>query len=118
VHEFCLSVVKDVVVAEEGVAAKLVSYLIAALNEWLLIEVVADSYRAADDKVHFKHFVLFIVNHVLVLLFVKMARLEAIGDVVEEFAVFVLLGVKEKSEVVEHVVEKVVNDNTSLDTSR
>jgi hypothetical protein len=46
-----------------------------------------------------------------------MARFKAVSYVIKEFAVFVLLRIEEKPEVVENVIEQVVHDYPSLDTS-
>lgn len=69
---------------------------------------------SANDKIHFKNFVFFIVNNIFFLSLSEMARFESVGNVVEKLAVFVLLRVEEKSEVVKNIIKQVVNYDSSL----
>jgi hypothetical protein len=47
-----------------------------------------------------------------------MTRLQAISNVVKELAVFVLLRIEEKPEVIKNIIEKIVHNYSSLYTSR
>ena len=44
-----------------------------------------------------------------------MSRLKAESNIVEELAIFVLLWIEEKAEVVEDIIEEVMDDYTALD---
>ena len=81
-HKLGFSVVKDVVVAKKTVAAKIVSDLVALFNKWLLIEVVTHANSSTYDEVHFQDFVFLVVDHVLVLSFIKVTRLQSICYIV------------------------------------
>lgn len=60
---------------------------------------------ARDDEIHFEYFFFFIINDIFVVFFAKVARFEAKSDIIKEFAVFVLLRVEEKAEIVENVIK-------------
>jgi len=60
---------------------------------------------ARDDEIHFEHFFFFIINNVFVVFLAEVARFEAKSDIIQEFAVFVLLRVEEKAEIVENVIK-------------
>ena len=47
-----------------------------------------------------------------------MSRLKAESNIVEELAIFVLLWIEEKAEVVENIIEEVMDDYTALDLPR
>ena len=47
-----------------------------------------------------------------------MSRLKAESNIVEELAIFVLLWIEEKAEVVEDIIEEVMDDYTALDLPR
>ena len=112
--ELSLCVAAKIVVSEEGVGANLVSDVVGLLLERLLVGVVPDTNSALQDKVHLKNLFLFVVDHILFLLVAEVARLQAESHIVEELAILVLLRVKEETEVIENVVEKVVHDDTTL----
>jgi len=58
-----------------------------------------------DDEVHFKYLFFFVENHIFFFFFTEMAGFEAKSNIVKEFAIFVLLGVEEKAEIVENVIK-------------
>ena len=118
VHELSFSVVAQVVVAEEGVGAEVVGQRVPVLLERLLVQVIADADCATDDEVHLEDFLLFVVDHVLVFLLAEVAGLQAKGNVIQEFAVLILLGLEEESEVVEDVIEQVVDNDAAFDRAR
>ena len=80
--------------------------------------MVSHTYCSANDEVHFKDFVFFVVDYVFILAFCEMTRLQAISNVVKELAVFVLLRIEEKPEVIKNIIEKIVHNYSSLYTSR
>jgi len=80
-----------------------------------LVLVKANSYLALHDEIHFYHFCLLVIDEALFLIVREVAGLEAEGDIVEELAVLVLVGVEKESEIVEYVIEEVVDDDASLD---
>jgi len=86
--------------------------------EGLLVQVVANAYISTDHKVHFEDLFFFVVDDVLAGVFGQLSRLQTEGNIVKELAVAVLLGVEEVSEVVENVVEKIVDYDSSLDGPR
>jgi hypothetical protein len=67
--------------------------------------MVTHANCAAYDEIHLEHFIFFVVNHIFFLTLCEMTRFEAVSNVVEEFAVFVLLRIEEESEVVENIIE-------------
>ena len=90
---------------------------VAVFDQGLLVKMVSHTHGPADDKVHLKYFVFFVVNNIFFFAFSEMAWFKAISYVIKEFAVFILLRIEEKPEVVENVIEQVVHDYPSLDTS-
>ena len=85
------------------------------LVERLLVRVVTNTDCSVENEVHLEDFFLFVIDHVLFLFLAKVSRLQAKGNVVEELAVLVGLGVEEEAEVVEDVIEQVMNDNAAFD---
>jgi len=77
--------------------------------------VVTNTDCSVENKVHLEDFFLFVIDHVLFLFLAEVSRLQAKGNVVEELAVLVGLGVEEEAEVVEDVIEQVMNDNAAFD---
>ena len=114
VHKLGLCVAAQVVVSKEGVGANLVSDMERLLLKWLLVSMVADSYGAVENEVHFEHLLFFVIDDIFFLLLAEVAGFEAESDVVQELAVLVLLGVEEEAEVVENVVKQVVHNDASL----
>jgi len=51
-NEFSFGVVKDVVIAEETIAAQVVCYFVALFHQWLLIEVISNTDSATYYKIH------------------------------------------------------------------
>ena len=47
-----------------------------------------------------------------------MSWLKAEGNIIEELAIFVLLGIEEEAEVVEDVIKEVMDDYAAFDLSR
>ena len=85
------------------------------LVERLLVRVVTNTDCSVENEVHLEDFFLFVIDHVLFLFLAEVSRLQAKGNVVEELAVLVGLGVEEEAEVVEDVIEQVMNDNAAFD---
>ena len=88
------------------------------LVQRLLVRVVADAHESVENEVHLEDFLLLVIDDVLLLFLAKVARLESEGHIVEELAVLVGLRVEEEAEVVEHIVEEVMDDDTSFDGTR
>ena len=80
--------------------------------------MIANAYRTVQDEVHLKDFLFLVIDDVLVFLLAEMSRLKAEGNIIEELAVFVLLGIEEEAEVVEDVIEEVMDDYTAFDLPR
>jgi len=91
--------------------------LVTVFDQRLLVKVISHAYGPADDKVHLKYFVFFVIYNIFFFAFREMARFKAISYVIKEFAIFILLRIEEKPEVVENVIKQVVYDYPSLDAS-
>ena len=52
-NELSFCVVKNVIIAKETVAAKVVRNVVPLLHKWLLIEMIAHADGSTDYEVHF-----------------------------------------------------------------
>ena len=115
INKLRFGIAQDVKVAEERVQVELVRNVERLVLKGLLVRVEAYPDGALCDKVHFEDFVLLIVDNVLLIVVTVGPWNQSKGHIVQELAVLVFLGVEEKPEVVEDVIEKEVNDNRALD---
>lgn len=104
-YELGLGVAAQIVVSEERVRVDLMRYLEWLLLQRLLIRVEPDANSAIEDEVHFEDFFFFVIDHILVLLVRKVARLQTESHIIQKLAVLVFLRVEEETEVVKNVVE-------------
>lgn len=118
VHEFRFYVIENVVVSEEVVLTQRMADVEPLTNQWLLVKVVADADAPASNKVHFQHFIFFVVHNVFFFGWSEMPWFNSKSDIVEEFAVFVLVGRKEKAEVEKYIVQQVVHYDALSDCER
>ena len=81
----------------------------------LLVHVVSNTDLSLCDEVHLKDFFFLIVDHILVLFLAEVSWFQSKGNIVQEFALLVLLGVEEEAEIVEDIVKEVMNNDSSFD---
>jgi hypothetical protein len=117
-HKLRFGVVTKVEVSEERVLSKVVRDLIPVFLERLLVQMVSHANSSADNEIHLEDFFLLVIDDVLVLLLAKVSGLQPEGNIVEELAILVLLGVEEETEVVEDVIEEIVDNNSTLNAAR
>ena len=115
VNKLRFGVAQDVKVAEERVQVELVRNVERLVLKGLLVRVEAHPDGTLSDEVHLEDFVLLIVDNVLLIVVTVGPWNQSKGHIVQELTVLVFLGVEEKPEVVEDVIEKEVNDNGALD---
>jgi hypothetical protein len=77
----------------------------------------ADPHSPRYNKVHLQDFFLFIIDDTLINVTAEMPRFQSKSNIMQEFAVPVLLRVEKEPEVVKDVVKQIVNDYAFLDRS-
>lgn len=115
VAELWWNVKEDVVIAEKAVLSQIVSDLVIFLVLRLLIEVISDPYTSTNNEIHFEYLFFFVVDNIPAILCRELAWIQTKCNFVKEFGVCMLLGVKEDAEVVENVIEKIVDYDSTLD---
>ena len=80
--------------------------------------MIANTNRAIQDEVHLKDFFFLVIDDILIFFLTEVSRLKAESNIIEELAIFVLLWIEEKAEVVEDIIEEVMDDYTALDLPR
>lgn len=118
VHKLRLLVVAKIVVANEGIHAKVVGQMNSTFFKRLHKKLIANSNSAIHDKVHFQNLLLFVINDALVLIFAKMARFQPKGHIVQKFGVLILNWIEKEAEIVEDVIEEIVHQNSMFDRLR
>ena len=91
------------------------SCLKALLLKRLLIHVVSNTNLPLCDEIHLQYFLFLIIDYVLIFFLAEVSWLKTKGYIIEELALLIFLWIKEETEVVEHIVEKVMDDYTSFD---
>jgi len=67
--------------------------------------MITDADCAWYDEVHLQYFFFFVENDIFVILIREIARHKSEGNIVEELAVLVFLGIEENPEIVENIIE-------------
>ena len=94
------------------------SCLKALLLERLLIHVVSNTNLPLCDEIHLQYFLFLIIDYVLIFFLAEVSWLKTKGYIIEELALLIFLWIKEEAEVVEHIIEQVMHDDSSLDRAR
>lgn len=100
-----LSIVTEIVVSEEGVLSEEMGQTETHLFQWLLVQVVADTYCSTDDEVHFENFFFFVIDYIFFIIVTKMPWFETESNIVQKFTILVFLWIKEESEIIENIIE-------------
>jgi len=80
-----------------------------------LILIESNTDLSFHDEVHFNYFFLLVIDNTFLLVVREMARSESKSYIMKEFTVLILVRVKEESEVVENIIEKIMDNDTSFD---
>lgn len=113
-----LQIITYIIVAEECIVFQIKGQpILFTLDKRLLKNMKADPHCPRYNKVHFQDFFLLIIDDTLINVTAEMPRFQSKSNIMQEFAVPVLLRVEKEPEVVKDVVKQIVNDYAFLDRS-
>ena len=73
--------------------------------EGLLVHVVSNTDLSLCNEIHLEYLFFFVVDHIFVFFFTKVPGFQPKSNIIQEFALFVFLGIEEEAEVVEDIIE-------------
>lgn len=111
-------ILENVVITKVTVLTHLVGDFVLAIVKLVLVFVIANSNWATDDKIHFRNLFFLIINHIYAWIREELSRLKPKSNKIQELCVLVILMIEKIAEIVENIIKKIVDYQTSFHRAR